>query len=270
MSKPINPGTPSDGLAACACSGWSRAEMLRGAAAQAGRGLPSIEPGMPLPAGTGLDRRSFLLRSAGLTMAVYGAASMSPRAFEEGIEDAMAAGPGRRGARVGLPVGRDRLAERAGADRRRGVHDPATHARAAHATPRACSPRTRASNGRPRPTSCARSTARARSRCCRAIGYASPNQSHFTSRHYWEVGETNPQGQVGWLGRYIDQHGSSNNPLQGLALDSKLAPSLATASKPVAAVSDLSNYSFNGERRQLAGRDADAAGVRSAGRPLDR
>ena len=93
MSKPINPGTPSDGLAACACSGWSRAEMLRGAAAQAGRGLPSIEPGMPLPAGTGLDRRSFLLRSAGLTMAVYGAASMSPRAFEEGIEDAMAAGP---------------------------------------------------------------------------------------------------------------------------------------------------------------------------------
>ena len=31
----------------------------------AGRGLPSIEPGMPLPAGTGMDRRSFLLRSRG-------------------------------------------------------------------------------------------------------------------------------------------------------------------------------------------------------------
>ena len=52
-----------------------------------------------------------------------------------------------------------------------------------------------------------------------AIGYTSPNQSHFTSRHYWEVGETNPAGRVGWLGRYLDQHGTTDNPLQGLSLD---------------------------------------------------
>ena len=30
--------------------------------ARAGAGLPAIEPGMPTPAGTGLSRRSFLLR----------------------------------------------------------------------------------------------------------------------------------------------------------------------------------------------------------------
>ena len=120
----------------------------------------------------------------------------------------MAAGPGRRGPGVGLPVRRDRLAQRAGADRRPGLHDPSTHARAAHGPlarvrrrlapamgARADKLRTLHGEGKVSVLPC--------------IGYASPNQSHFTSRHYWEVGETNPQGQVGWLGRYLDQHGSS-------------------------------------------------------------
>ena len=80
-------------MANCGCNEFSRSELLRGAAAKAGSGLPAIEPGMPLPAGTGLSRRSFMLRSAGLSMAIYGAASLSPRAFEEGIEEAAAAGP---------------------------------------------------------------------------------------------------------------------------------------------------------------------------------
>ena len=34
------------------CSGLSRSRLLHQAAAQAGQGLPVIEPGMPLPAGT--------------------------------------------------------------------------------------------------------------------------------------------------------------------------------------------------------------------------
>ena len=70
-----------------------------------------------------------------------------------------------------------------------------------------------------------------------AIGYDDPNQSHFTSRHYWEVGAIDPGGRVGWLGRYLDRHGAADNPLQGLSLDYTLAPSLATAAVPVAAVS---------------------------------
>ena len=60
-----------------------------------------------------------------------------------------------------------------------------------------------------------------------AIGYADANQSHFTSRHYWEVGEVNPFGRIGWLGRYLDKHGVDDNPLQGLSLDWNLAPALA-------------------------------------------
>ena len=59
------------------------------------------------------------------------------------------------------------------------------------------------------------------------------------------MGETNPAGRIGWLGRYLDQHGSANNPLQGLALDYSLAPSLATGTNPVAAVSAPDQYTFS-------------------------
>ena len=69
-------------MARC-CNDFSRTDLFRRAAAEAGRGLPAIENGMPLPAGTGLDRRSFLARTAGLALAVYGSSAFLPRAFEE-------------------------------------------------------------------------------------------------------------------------------------------------------------------------------------------
>src|SRR5919197_1258032 len=53
------------------CNEFSRASLLRAAA---GRGLPAIEPGMPTPAGTGLTRRAFVARSAGLALAARGTA----------------------------------------------------------------------------------------------------------------------------------------------------------------------------------------------------
>ena len=78
-----------------------------------------------------------------------------------------------------------------------------------------------------------------------AIGYGDPNQSHFTSRHYWEVGEVNPFGRIGWLGRYLDKHGAGDNPLQGLSLDYSLAPALAASNVPVAAVSNPEYFSLD-------------------------
>ena len=75
----------------CSCNDFTRSQLLRRGAAVAGRGLPRIEPGMPLPAGTGMDRRTFLLRSAGAALSVYGASMLSPRHFEEGIAQAAAA-----------------------------------------------------------------------------------------------------------------------------------------------------------------------------------
>jgi uncharacterized protein (DUF1501 family) len=76
------------------------------------------------------------------------------------------------------------------------------------------------------------------------VGYADADQSHFTSRHYWEVGATNPGLRTGWLGRYLDRVGSAGNPLQGLSLDGELAPSLATGRVPVAALRGAGEYSF--------------------------
>src|SRR3954454_20921402 len=78
---------------ACGCNDFTRSEALRRAAADAGKGMTAIEPGMPLPAGTGLTRRSFVSRATGLGLAVYGAASLGPKAFEEGIAAAAAQAP---------------------------------------------------------------------------------------------------------------------------------------------------------------------------------
>src|SRR5881398_2986549 len=79
-------------MKSCHCSGLSRSRFLHRAAAEAGRGLPAIEPGMPLPAGTGLTRRSFVAQSVGAMLAVYGASRLGIGALEEGIA-AAATGP---------------------------------------------------------------------------------------------------------------------------------------------------------------------------------
>ena len=69
----------------CSCNEFTRAAALRRTVAEAGRGLPTIEPGMPIPAGTGLDRRNFLASAVGLALSVYGAGKLPLGLFEEGI-----------------------------------------------------------------------------------------------------------------------------------------------------------------------------------------
>ena len=232
---------PDSTSKACGCAGFSRSELLRGgAAATAGRGLRAIEAGMPLPAGTGLSRRSFLSRTSGLALAVFGGAALAPRALEAGIAAAEAAGEQRvlvsifcSGGMDSLsllaPVGDARYATLRGAlalpsdpsyafgeDSRLRWHPAAAPLRDLHAAGKLS--------------------------VIPAIGYDDPNQSHFTSRHYWEVGAIDPGGRVGWLGRYLDRHGAADNPLQGLSLDYTLAPALATSSVPVAAVSAPESY----------------------------
>ena len=115
------------------------------------------------------------------------------------------------------------------------------------------------------------------------IGYDDADQSHFTSRHYWEVGELDPNERTGWLGRLIDVIGVDDNPIQGLSLDGWLLPSLATASKPVAAI-DGSTYDlwapgvwgevepllFEGlQEMGQAGAAQSDPGVKTAGRTTD-
>ena len=74
------------------------------------------------------------------------------------------------------------------------------------------------------------------------IGYADEDMSHFTSRHYWEVGATDASLNTGWLGRYLDVAGDPANPFQGLSLDGQMNPTLATAKNPDAAIDQPDNF----------------------------
>jgi uncharacterized protein (DUF1501 family) len=197
---------------------------------------------MPIAAGTGLSRRSFLSRTAGLALAVYGAGRLGFDAFEEGIAAAAERPAKPVLVSVFLEGGADSLS----------VLAPTGHPRYAQLRPTiALAPDAGTAFSedttlRWHPSAAALATLHAEGKVTTfpAIGYAGANQSHFTSRHYWEVGETNPFGRLGWMGRYLDQHGSVDNPLQGLSLDWDLSPALAAADVPVATMSSPDEYDF--------------------------
>ena len=214
------------------CREHTRSQAIRQAVAEAGRGLPNIEPGMPLPAGTGLSRRSFLLRSAGLAVAVYGAQNIDARAVEEAFAQSA---DDRVLVSVFLEGGLDGLS----------VLAPVTDSRYLTLRPNlglspeaATIPFTEDDRLHWHPAAAGLATLHAEGKLTAfpAIGYSGPNQSHFTSRHFWEVGALDTSLHTGWLGRYLDLHGSHDNPLQGLSLSNLLMPPLATSDVPVAAV----------------------------------
>ncbi len=201
------------------------------------------DTGMPFPAGSGLSRRAFLNRSAGLALAVYGGAMLAPRAFEEGIAAAQAQAPADRIlVSIFLAGGIDSLSLLA----------PTGHAPYAALRPslRVAENSAHLLQGdstlqwHPNALPLRDLHNAGKLTVLPAIGYSDPDQSHFTSRHYWEVGELDPAGRVGWMGRFLDRHGAPDNPLQGLSLDYTLAPSLAPTSVPVAAVGTPEDYDF--------------------------
>src|SRR3954451_6579599 len=201
--------------------------MLRGGAAAAGRGLPAIEPGMPEPAGTGMHRRAFLLRSAGLALSVYGASRLRLPQFEEGVAQAAAGGPPPVLVSVFLPGGVDSLSVLAPVgDAKYATLRPTLALKAGTGTAFAEDPRLM---WHPSAAGLATLHAEGKVSVFPAVGYDHPDQSHFTSRHFWEVGALDANNRLGWMGRYLDSLGDTANPLQGLAMDYNLAPALATA-----------------------------------------
>jgi len=226
------------------CDGLSRSRLLHRAMAEAGRGLPAIEPGMPLPAGTGLTRRRFLAKSLGAAVAVYGGSQLGFGALEEGIA-AAASGPaapvlvsiflegGADGLSVLSPQG-DPLYEKL-----------RPQLALAGGTPLAEDDRL---YWHPALSGLQQLYSEKKVTVLPAVGYTHADQSHFTSRHYWEVGATETSLRTGWLGRYLDRTGKKDNPLQGLSLDDTLAPALATAKVPVASISGPDQYDFYSRR----------------------
>ncbi len=202
---------------------------------------------MPIPAGTGIDRRRFLLGAAGGLVAVYGAGrlGLGGQAFSEGIaqaaetQSAPESDPG-----LDLPGRRDRRAvgTRAGAGP---DHTPSCARRwrisASESTLFTEDP---ALAWGPAAAPFAQLHDAGKMIVMPGSGYADEDMSHFTSRHYWEVGALDTSVTTGWLGRYLDQVGSSTNPLQGLSMDSAMNPTLATTRVPVAAIDRPENFSL--------------------------
>jgi uncharacterized protein (DUF1501 family) len=250
----------------CSCEDFTRSQLLRRGAAIAGKGLPGIEPGMPAPAGTGLNRRTFLLRSAGAALSVYGASMLSPRHFEEGIAQASAAAGPDEPVLVSIFMegGWDALS----------VLAPVRES-----TYRELRPTLGLAEGsgkvftedenlmwHPAAGGLAELHEEGKVTVFPAIGYEPADESHFTSRHYWEVGQLDANARSGWMGRYLDLTGEPDNPLQGLSLDYSLAPALATAKMPVAAVSSPADYTMwaNGLGEPISGPALETFGALGA------
>ena len=217
------------------CDECTRAQALR---AVAGAGLPSIEPGMPMPAGTGLTRRSFVARSLGVALSVYGVGRLS--LFDEGIAAAAALPQSPILVTVFLEGGADSLSllSPQGDPLYRSFRNQLA---IAGGTPLSDDPRL---FWHPALSPLQQLHAEGKVAVVPAVGYDHPDQSHFTSRHFWEVGATDPRLLTGWLGRYLDASGKPDNPLQGLSLGGSLSPSLATSKVPVAAIDSPSSYDF--------------------------
>lgn len=222
------------------CQDFSRTELLRRAASAGGRATPHCDPRMPLPAGSGLSRRGFLLRSAGVALSIYGATRLNLAALEEGIAQA-AAGPAQPVlVSVFLSGGIDSISVLAP------VADPVYRRLRPTLALGESDGTAFGEDGRLRwhPSAAGFSTLHGEGKVTvmPGVGYDHPDQSHFNSRHFWEVGALDRQLRTGWMGRYLDRAGTRDNPLQGLCFDGRLAPSLAAASMPVATVSGNGQY----------------------------
>jgi uncharacterized protein (DUF1501 family) len=226
------------------CEGFSRAEALRRAA---GSGVArEWDSRMPVPAGAGMDRRRFLLGAAGGLLSVYGAErlGLTNALLGDGIARAAAANPPSAPVLVSVFMqgGLDALSLLApvGDPLYRQLR-PSLAIPASAGVPFSEDPRL---HWHPSAQSFAQLHDAGKVTTFPGIGYSSPDMSHFTSRHYWEVGATDNRLTTGWLGRYLDVAGSSSNPLQGLSLDGQMNPTLATARSPVAAIDRPEDFSL--------------------------
>ena len=251
-------------MPACHCKDFSRAALLRSGAATAGRGLRAIEAGhaaarrhrpqpplVPRP----LERaRAGRLRRR---------ARSRPRAFEDGHRGrrrppAPSPCSSRSSCRAALdslsllaPVGDSRYAAlRADARARRRA-----------ATPRDVFTEDAGCAGTRTPRRSATCTAPARSDRDPGdrLRRPEPVALHLAPLLGGRRASTRRAASAG-SGRYLDRHGAADNPLQGLSLDYTLAPALADADVPVAAVSSPEAYDALDARR-LGRRDCSTPPV---------
>jgi uncharacterized protein (DUF1501 family) len=228
------------------CDGFARSQAIRRVLAS---GKPPVarewDSRMPIPAGVTLDRRRFLLAAAGGMALVYGAgrAGLTNNMLGDGIAQAATLQRADSPILVSLFMqgGVDSLSLLAPAG------DPLyekLRPTLAVAPGSGVSFREDPSlTWHPSAASIANLHNAGKVLVFPGIGYRNEDMSHFTSRHYWEVGTTDASLTTGWMGRYLDIAGQAGNPFQGLSLDGQMNPLLATAKNPVAAIDQPNNFS---------------------------
>ena len=80
--------------------------------------------------------------------------------------------------------------------------------------------------------------------------------SHFDNSDIWFEASYDLNNKTGWLGRWIDEYGKPDNPLQAISIDSALSKSIRTSVNPVCAISSLpvNGFKLNGANAAAAGR----------------
>ena len=196
------------------------------------------DPRMPIPAGAGIDRRRFLLAAAGGLVSVYGAGrlGLGGQALSEGIAEAATVQSASSPILVSifLAGGIDALSVLAPTqDPTYRKLRPTLAVSPLQGIPFAEDPRL---SWGPAAAAFAQLHGAGKLTVFPGIGYADPDMSHFTSRHYWEVGAADTRSSPGGWAATWTRSARAANPLQGLSMDSEMNPTLATAVNPVAAI----------------------------------
>ena len=199
---------------------------------------------MPIPAGTGLTRRSVLLRSAGLALAVYGAGkTLTPQAFEAAVAEA--AGEHRVLVSIFMDGGADALSLLAPVNDARYVAlRPTLRMLPGAGTTFEADTRLHVAPVRAGPArAVGRPGRRRRRRAGDRLRLAEPVALHLAPLLGGRRHRSRPPRPAG-SGATSIASAASNVPIQGLSLDGSLSPQLATSTVAVAATNNISDYQF--------------------------
>ena len=191
----------------CSCNDFNRSPLLRRGAARRREGAAEHRAGDANARRHGSDRRTFLLASAGAALSVYGASMLCPRHSKR-------ASPRPRPP----PAPTSRCSSRSSwkaagtrcrcwrRSRKRKYKELRPTLGLAEGSGQAFTEDEKLM-WHPSATGLAELHEEGKVTAFPAIGYEPQDESHFTSRHYWEVGELDTNTRTGWMGRYLDVAG---------------------------------------------------------------
>jgi uncharacterized protein (DUF1501 family) len=88
-----------------------------------------------------------------------------------------------------------------------------------------------------------------------AVGYPTPNRSHFRSIEIWQTGNPEKIIETGWLGRYLDYGDFNDNLFAAVNVEPALPKSLASNKCMVPSVSNVFDFKFRTDPKFVADHD---------------